>query len=139
MTPEEIKQELSEALEVWDAGEIVTVELAGLGSVGYEQACQVIAWEVVRHHLESIPSVIERLEAKDEAWWADFGSEVIEREDEQEYGRFSGAQVGAGKFFAASLLKNGYDTVLGMADKDRLITVPNPKVNFAGFGADKDA
>ena len=103
-----------EALEAWDAGELVsTLEMGGLGP-GYEQAIHILAFELIRGNLDkALPSPDD--------WPPDWGDDIV-REVDKEY-RFSGAQVGAAKQLAAKGLLYGWRATLDSAPVERRIIV----------------
>ncbi len=106
-----------EALAAWDAGEIVTtVELGGLGP-GYEQAIQVLAFEIIRDW----PRTSVTNEDKDE--FQALADKTVHRIDDACCG-FSGAQVGAATWLAFQTLRDGWETVLVKArEKDQTTMV----------------
>ncbi len=89
----------AEALRQWDAGESVwSIEMGGLGP-GYEQAIQVLAFEIIRDELgKELP----------EPGHADrWGDVTVHRVNDWPGCGFSGAQVGAAKFIAYRFLRDG--------------------------------
>jgi len=107
-----------EALAAWDRGDgLWSVEMGGLGP-GYEQAIQVLTFEIVRDYLgKPFPT--------DEGWstWAD---DTVHRVNEWPGCGFSGAQVGAAKSLAFRFLRDGHKGALDTMrdhDKDRLTQV----------------
>ena len=107
-----MRDTLREAVEDWKTGETVwTAELGGLGP-GYEQAIQILLWELCADHLD------EPLPPND--MYGDWGKETISRLDEACLG-FSGAQVGAAKSTAWKFLKYGYKEMMDKLDKERHI------------------
>lgn len=103
---------VQEALVKWDAGEAVwSIEMGGLGP-GYEQAIQILVWELVRD-AEPIPK-----DGTLEGW----GEKAISRADKTCLG-FSGAQVGAAKAVASRFLSDGYEETLAKLPQDRRILV----------------
>lgn len=112
-----------EALEKWDAGDSVpTVEMGGLG-LSYEQAIQVLAFELIREYLEPPHGI-----TKPDQVLAEWGDHVADRvnaffRDEKKVGSMTGAQVCAAKNLASRLLLNGYRKSLEEIPKDRIIQV----------------
>jgi hypothetical protein len=101
-----------EALTKWDAGEpVFTIEMGGLGP-GYEQAIQILVWELVR----DAEPVSEGMSL------SDWGEAAVTRANAG-VGGFSGAQVGAAKGVAARFLLRGYEESLAAAPADRRIMV----------------
>jgi hypothetical protein len=105
-------QTAAEALAAWDAGEIVTtVELGGLGP-GYEQAIQVLSFEIIRDALAAnymaTDENIKQLDMLADA--------TVHRIDSM-CGGFSGAQVGAAKWLAYRTLRDGWGHVIAQAAK----------------------
>lgn len=105
---ETVKQETTAAdmLAAWDRGEIVaTVEMGGLGP-GYEQAIQMLTFEIVRDYVgQEIP---EPSTPEMEGFWPAFGEAAIARTDDAA-GGYTGAMVGAAKQLAYNLLRKGWD------------------------------
>jgi hypothetical protein len=102
----------TEALAKWDAGEAVwSIEMGGLGP-SYEQAIQILIFELVR---DAGPFEGEQIPY---GW----GERAITRANEG-VGGFSGAQVGAAKGVAARFLTRGYDETLASVPDDRRILV----------------
>ena len=107
-----------DALERWDAGETVfSVELGGLGPA-YEQAIQVLVFEILR---DNIGKPLPAENSNDSETWAD---STITRIDEQ-IGGASGAMVGVAKCLAYRVLKNGWEATLEEFPSDRKIQVNN--------------
>jgi hypothetical protein len=109
----------AEALAAWDRGEIVSsVEMGGIGP-GYEQAIQVLTFELVRDYLgKPLPT--------DDAGWDTWGDDTVHRVNEWPGCGFSGAQVGAAKHLALRFLCDGHAATLDTMrahDKDRLTLV----------------
>lgn len=91
-----------DALAAWDRGDVVwTVEMGGVGP-GYEQALQILVWEIIRDG------------GKHEAAVMRAGPGV---------GGFSGAQVGAARTLAGAFLERGYAQALAEVPQDRWIMV----------------
>lgn len=111
-----------DALERWDKGETVfTIEMGGLGP-GYEQAIQILIFEIVRDNLEAkLPDFTADEKAAQE-WYSAFGNASISRVD-QACGGFSGAQVGAAKQVAYRALRDGWGKMLESVPDDRKIQV----------------
>ena len=115
--PEQFPETAAEALNMWDKGEPVwSVDMGGMGP-GYEQAIQVLAFEIIRDNVNTpLPP------AGDKAWrtWGDAAAHRLSK-----WG-FSGAQVGAAKNIASITLKKGWRVALNemkAKDPDRLILV----------------
>jgi hypothetical protein len=122
-----IPETCDEALRKWDAGETVfTVEMGGIGP-GYEQAIQMLAFEMIRRCLcgdLAIPPYGADFPDVDEKRVHEALDEVVHVENAKGYGGFSGAQVGAAKNLAMCVVRRGYRTALrDPAVKDRLIQV----------------
>lgn len=108
-----------EALRRWDDGQgVFTIEMGGLGP-GYEQAIQLLVFELLRDNLD------KPLPTKDEDWRS-WGDATVHRINGS-CGGFSGAQVGAAKNLAFHYLKDGYEATIRQFDneKDRTIQVSN--------------
>jgi hypothetical protein len=105
-----------DALAAWDRGEPVqTVEMGGIGP-GYEQAIQILAFELIR---EAGPLPKPNAEGRyDLSGW---GEAVVARLDET--CGFSGAQVGAAKGLAFHGLLKGWAALLAEVEPDRRILV----------------
>src|SRR2546426_1913490 len=104
-----------EALAAWDQGDILwSVEMGGLGP-GYEQAIQVLTFEIVRDYLDKpLP---------DDASWQTWGDDTAHRINDWPGCGFSGAQVGAAKSLALRFLRDGHKATLDSMrahDNDRL-------------------
>lgn len=113
-----IPETCADALALWDAGgSVFTIEMGGMGP-GYEQAIQILVFELIREGLKSGTP-----ERDDSEAWKTWGDDVIKRCDEK-YG-YSGAQVGAAKSLASGFLVNGYRTTCRSPelDPDRRIQV----------------
>ena len=109
----------SEALSAWDRGESVwSMEMGGIGP-GYEQAIQVLVFEIVRDQLDSpMPPAGTPMDG-----WAD---DTVRRVGEWPGCGFSGAQVGAAKWLAYRFLTRGHKGTLDECrarDRDRLLLV----------------
>lgn len=92
--------------------------MGGLGP-GYEQAIQVLVFEIVRDHIDK--PLPEPGTSRD--GWAD---ETVHRVNDWPGCGFSGAQVGAAKWLAYRFLSRGHRRVLDELrahDKDRLTQV----------------
>lgn len=111
-----------EALRRWDAGQSVfTVEMGGLGP-GYEQAIQILVFEIIREHIGQ-HKPLPKPGTSANGWMDSCAHRVSETA-----GGFSGAQVGAAKNLAYYYLKDGYAKTLESfkeKDKDRTIQVSN--------------
>lgn len=117
-----IPETVKDALELWDSGQpVFTVSMGGLGP-GYEQALQMLAFEIMRA-FRNLPVPAE----DDETGWKRINvvaDKVVAKLDKEDWGGFSGAMVGAAKNLATVTWRNGYRKALRMpAVKDRLIQV----------------
>jgi len=102
-----------DALQRWDAGETVfTVEMGGLGP-SYEQAIQVLVFELLRDLAQ------KPLPKKPKPDW---GNSTVTRIDKK-MGGYSGAMVGAAKSLAYRAIRDGWKKMLESAPQDRLIQV----------------
>lgn len=111
-----------DALAAWDAGDTVfTIEMGGLGP-GYEQAIQLLIFELIRAQGDTpLPSSEEMKEQ-----WSRWHDEMIHKLDEKN--GFSGAQVGAAKHIAYIGMRDGWRKMLESmksTDADRIIQVSN--------------
>lgn len=112
----------ADALDRWDEGKTVfTIEMGGLGP-GYEQAIQVLVFEIVRDYLGKE----QTFPPEDSPEFADFsskfGDETVHRINKK-MGGFSGAQVGAAKQIAYRGLVMGWEAMIKSIPQDRLIQV----------------
>ena len=119
MTVSTYPKTAADALSAWDRGEIVTtVEMGGLGP-GYEQAIQVLVFEIIR-------DVGAAFNANDEAGFRRRVDVTVQRIDQACCG-FSGAQVGAASSLAFRALRDGWAEMLESAKRqcgdDRLTMV----------------
>jgi hypothetical protein len=121
-------QTAAEALERWDKGQTVfTIEMGGLGP-GYEQAIQVLVFEIIRDNLAaSMPDESDKEKLK--SFYSSFGESTVTRIDEK-MGGYSGAMVGAAKQIAYRALRDGWQKTLDSVPKDRLIQVSNHVPNL---------
>jgi hypothetical protein len=91
-----------EALAAWDRGEIVqTVEMGGIGP-SYEQALQILVFEIIR---------------------AAGDREKALKACAEGVGGFSGAQAGAAAGFARLVMEKGWSEVVASVEEDRRILV----------------
>lgn len=123
-----IPETAQQALERWDRGDIVaSIELGGIGP-GYEQAIQILVFELIRDN-QPMPA------DKDDPIWRTWGDATVTRTDKA-VGGYSGAQVGAAKHLAVHALKNGWRKTIDSVDKERRIMVSNwfPDANAAAEG-----
>ena len=103
-------------LENYDRGEpVFTIEMGGLGP-GYEQCIQMLTMEIIRDYLGK-PGPEGEYFGK----WAD---DTVSRTDKYA-GGYSGAQVGAAKWLAYQLMKDGPAKVIERFPADRHIRVSN--------------
>ena len=110
-----------DALARWDKGRssassVIIMEC--LLGPGYEQAIQVLVFELIRD--EGPPKPLPSADDKDAYW--NWGNTTISRIDETCCG-FSGAQVGAARNLAYRAIRDGWGKMLESAPKDRLIQV----------------
>ena len=102
-----IPESAEQALERWDAGEVVfTVSMGGLGP-SYEQCIHILVFEIIRDHIaggEPLP------DDDDKDAWRGWGDGAVNRLN-PEIG-FSVAQVGAASNLAARTLKVGWRAAL---------------------------
>jgi hypothetical protein len=115
-----IPETVADALNKWHANEMVfSVEMGGLGP-GYEMAIQGLAFELMRE-----------FETRDINWTDpelnldDIVDAVVHRCNDEPWGHFSGAQVGAATDLAANVCRRGYRVALRSPTivPDRLIQV----------------
>jgi hypothetical protein len=114
----EMKTNLSEAIKNWKDGKTVwSAELGGIGP-GYEQAIQVLLWEIV--------SRWDQGEVKDneKSYPENYNKHVdgVTNELDKIFG-FSGAQVGVAKATAYQFLKYGYSEMMNKLPDERWIQV----------------
>ena len=107
-------------VEKWKRGSIVlSAELGGIGP-GYEQAIQVLLWEIMaRWPFDELP---EPVGSHLPPAYADHVERVVNELNDACCG-FSGAQVGAAKSTAWQFMKYGYADMMAKLDRDRIITV----------------
>lgn len=113
-------QTAADALKRWDEGQgVFTIEMGGIGP-GYEQAIQILVFEIIRDNLgATLPDENDKDASK--AFWDKFGDESIHRTNEKL--GYSGAQVGAAKQVAYRALRQGWEAMLKTVPQDRLIQV----------------
>ena len=114
----------ADLIKAWDANDnIWSVELGGLGP-GYEQAIQILAFEIVRDNLHKDYSNFAATKSPLEDYL--FGwDETVKRLDKK-LGGFSGAQVGVAKWLAGNILMRGYPVFIAAMDcepKNHMIQV----------------
>lgn len=115
-------QTASDALKQWDSGQTVfTIEMGGLGP-GYEQAIQVLVFEMIRDNLRN--PLPKQSDPEFKAFSDSFGDATVHRIDEK-MGGYSGAMVGAAKQIAYRALRDGWEAMLKSAPEDRRIQVSN--------------
>jgi hypothetical protein len=102
-----------DALKQWDSGKsLFTVEMGGLGP-SYEQAIQVLVFELIRDQLgKPLPK------PGNTSW----GDDTVSRIDKR-MGGYNGAMVGGAKNLAFRALRDGWSDMLSSAPPDRLIQV----------------
>lgn len=106
----------ADALARWDSGETVfTIEMGGLGP-GYEQAIQMLVFEIIR---DNITKPLPEPKSEESKTW---GDATVTRCDDQA-GGYSGAMVGAVKHLAYRALRDGWEKTLNSAPIDRYIQV----------------
>lgn len=107
-------QSALDALKRWDAGQLVfTIEMGGLGP-GYEQAIQILVFELIR-------DLADKPLPKGKTF-GDWGDATVSRIDEG-CGGFTGAQVGAAKQIAFRAIRDGWEKMLESVPEDRKIQV----------------
>jgi hypothetical protein len=124
-TYDPIPETCQDALRMWDAGESVfTVEMGGLGP-GYEQAIQMLAFEIIRDLIgEHVPAHGVELSDTETKRIRKITDATVHRLDKEPWAGFSGAQVGAATNIAMCVLRRGYRAALrDPAVQDRLIQV----------------
>lgn len=107
--------------EKWARGENVwSAELGGIGP-GYEQAIQVLLWEI----LARWPHKTLARNPEEKQYPAEYNEHVekVVHDLDQQCGGFSGAQVGAAKGTAFQFLVYGYDHMMGKLEEERKILV----------------
>lgn len=110
-----------DALEAWDRGEtLFTIEMGGLGP-SYEQAIQILIFEIIRDNLETTLPEQEKSE-ESRNFYSTFGDSTVTRIDEK-MGGYSGAMVGAAKQVAYRALRNGWSQTIDSVPADRRIQV----------------
>jgi len=115
-------QTAAEALERWDEGQnVFTIEMGGLGP-GYEQAIQVLVFEMIRDNLNT--RLPRQSDPNFKAFSDSFGDSTVHRINEK-MGGYTGAMVGAAKCLAYLALRDGWEKMLNSAPKDRHIQVSN--------------
>lgn len=109
-----------EAARQWKSGGTVwSAELGGIGP-GYEQAIQVLLWEILARWGDSdVPGGSDGKYA--EAY--NVHVDKVVHELDEPCGGFSGAQVGAAKSTAYQFIRFGYKHVMDKLEKDRCIQV----------------
>lgn len=108
-----MKKEIKELLKAFDNNEpVLTVEMGGLGP-GYEQAIQLLVFEIMRAD--------PHLPKEDAGDWPNWAKRTINKMDKIYH--FSGAQVGAAKDLAYKFMKYGYQHTIDKAPKNRHILV----------------
>lgn len=114
-------QTAADALNRWDDGKLVfTIEMGGLGPE-YEQAIQVLVFEIIRDSLNvTLPDESDKDKMK--TFSASFGDSAVSRIDEK-MGGYSGAMIGAAKYLAYRALRDGWEKTLKSAPDERRIQV----------------
>lgn len=119
MAKQKFTETLDEVLKRWRSGDVIwTAELGGMGP-GYEQAIQVLLFEICAGWKGETPT---------ESSYADggaFGKHVDETVHALTTWGFSGAQVGAAKHTAFQFLTKGYSEMMNTLPDDRRIMVSN--------------
>lgn len=118
-TWKEAAKDWSNGLNVWSA------ELGGIGP-GYEQAIQVLLWEILSQWDKEDLKYDESMKKYPEEY-SEFVDKVTSDLDKN-YG-FSGAQVGAAKMTAFQFMVYGYENMMNKLDDNRWILVSK---NFLG-------
>lgn len=112
-------QTWQEAAEAWrEGGSVWSAELGGIGP-GYEQAIQVLLFEILARWEGDPP--ISTGKAYDQRY-ASHVDKVVHDLD-KECGGFSGAQVGAAKATAFQFMVYGYKHMMDKLSEDRKILV----------------
>lgn len=132
-TEQVVPNTAEEALAAWDAGkEVQTVEMGGLGT-GYEMAIQCVAFEMIRAILadDGLGAIVRHTpdgshfpsDLGDALDAVALGADAKDPETGRcKLGGLSGAQVGAAKNLAITLVRRGYDSAREQVP-DRLIFV----------------
>jgi len=107
-----------EAASAWHRGHNVwSVEMGGIGP-GYEQAIQILVFEIMHQWPNDKPLPV----AIDKQWPEEYSSLCRKLGSELNLG-LSGAQGGAAMNLAYRFMKNGYDETLDSTPQDRRIQV----------------
>lgn len=115
--------------EKWARGELIwSAELGGIGP-GYEQAIQILLWEILARWPHE--TLARNPEAKEYPKEYSEHVEKVVHELDQSCGGFSGAQVSSAQAAAFQFLVYGYNEMMGKLEKDRKILVSKkwPKHN----------
>lgn len=111
-----MKKEIKKLLKAFDNNEpVTTIEMGGIGP-GYEQAIQLLVFEIMR----ADPPLLDKFNSKTNKW-EDWAKDTIDKMDEVYH--FSEAQVGAAKNLAYEFMKFGYQYMIDKAPEDRRIMV----------------
>ncbi len=111
-----MKKEIKKLLKAFDNNEpVTTIEMGGIGP-GYEQAIQLLVFEIMR----ADSPLLDKFNSKTNKW-EDWAKDTINKMDEVYH--FSGAQVGAAKNLAYEFMKFGYQYIIDKAPEDRRIMV----------------
>jgi hypothetical protein len=116
----EVLPSLKGAIENWRKGnQVWSAELGGIGP-GYEQAIQILLWEILSDWGDK--PVPEPDGENYLAEYTKFVDAVVHKLD-SDCGGFSGAQVGAARATAYQFLTYGYREMMGRLPQDRAILV----------------
>ena len=109
-----------DALERWDKGEnVFSIEMGGIGPA-YEQAIQILVFEIIRDNLETqFPDPATPVANE---WYRTFADATVSRIDEK-MGGYSGAMVGAARQVAYRALRDGWGEMVKSIPEGRLIQV----------------
>lgn len=112
-----VTESLQDITKKWRAGDVIwSAELGGMGP-GYEQAIQVLLWELCSRWEGEMPPSTAKEYPKE---FSDF-TDIVAR-DLRDWG-FSGAQVGQAKATAYQFLTIGYADMMNKLPEDRRIMV----------------
>ena len=113
-------EDLKEAIKKWNEGSAVwTAELGGIGP-GYEQAIQILFFEIMSRWGDN--PLPESTEGSYPIEFTNHVNEVVNDLDETCFG-FSGAQVGAAKSAAWRFMSYGYSNMMNELGDSRRILV----------------
>ena len=114
---EKVTETLQDTIKKWRAGEIVwSADLGGMGP-GYEQAIQVLLWELCSRWDGQMPPLTDDNYPKE---FTDFTDIVVH--DLKNWG-FSGAQVAQARVTAYQFIVHGYAEMMNKLPEERRIMV----------------